>query len=527
LLVQTSPDDIPFPQLEKLVPAELRSDPEIAIALARRAQSCLCFDSAESYAREAYQTDRDSPATAEILATVLIDSQQRAVIPLAEFRAYVPQPDKLEEAEALLTDVLQKYGSKLPDRMITRLRNARSVCRALLGHHEAAAQDADAAHELDQHDPQSILQRARHLFRQEDFDTAVSLLEDLCQRDDIPRPHLLLAQTLIYRNQPGDQDAAVHTLKSNILDHRDDAPELRLDYAAILIHALGQLGHHEEALSQIDTFPTNFISASATASLRALALSQAGQTVRAREAAQVALRSLPPTPASSEVRLLASTLGRLDLHDEALRLWKSIVHPRYVGFDTLQLLDTAHRCEDDDFILNFCEDLRQNDIFDTRCLELETYVLEQYSCFDAVLELAAAYLSICPDTEFARHLRVRQSCIALALDKPDLVCADPALLPAADKAAPEVGEAVVHVLSQGGRALEAIEYGYELLRRHFDKAECHRAFFRALKPGDLDAPRKEVPDHVAPGCAVYYQELPGGERDWFIIEDGDDPQHTR
>ena len=83
----------------------------------------------------------------------------------------------------------------------------------------------------------------------------------------------------------------------------------------------------------------------------------------------------------------------------------------------------------------------------------------------------------------------------------------------------ENGRAAIQSMKFGGFPNEALAYGYELLRLHFDDPDAHRGFTFNLLPFEPHADVPEFFPEVKIGCAVCYLEENEAHESWMIIED--------
>jgi transcription elongation GreA/GreB family factor len=107
----------------------------------------------------------------------------------------------------------------------------------------------------------------------------------------------------------------------------------------------------------------------------------------------------------------------------------------------------------------------------------------------------------------------------------DLVVADPNAMPSPRQIPPALGRAAVQFMREGGRANEALAYGYELLRLQGGNVEAHRAYLTALGPV---GPMPHVPDFdtAMPGAAVSFIEENSTAERWIVLEDANDPDES-
>jgi hypothetical protein len=253
--------------------------------------------------------------------------------------------------------------------------------------------------------------------------------------------------------------------------------------------------------------------------LRARIQIKRGETKAAQEMADTARRELgAASPAA--IRAVATLMGDLGRHADAIPLWEKIAPTGVLTPDTTKLLQAASRAGRDDLVLRYCAALREAGESTPRLLDLEASIAETYDPEGAV-KLLQSRLIASPDDRMAR---LRLSMLGLRLRRPDLVCSDLHLLPSLDEATAEIAFAIVESLMAGGKVGDALEYSYCYLRRNLEEPEAHRVFLNAMSP-ERKGVEESVPvlfDTAQGGTAVRYHEDNQENDAWIILEDGPD-----
>ena len=108
--------------------------------------------------------------------------------------------------------------------------------------------------------------------------------------------------------------------------------------------------------------------------------------------------------------------------------------------------------------------------------------------------------------------------LALSMGRAELIQESTFPLPDPATVSPYVARAVTYFLKCTGRSDEALRYGYDILHRHFDNHDAHRAFMILFVP--LGPPiQLDQPTVVTPGTAVEYAEDAVQGTSWHVIED--------
>jgi len=219
-----------------------------------------------------------------------------------------------------------------------------------------------------------------------------------------------------------------------------------------------------------------------------------------------------------EKRNLAILLQSLGQWEHALNLWKEITSGNYLSQDVRNLLEAARQTDNVGVILEFCSQLRKNQIWDDRIVNFELEYREKYNDDETAIKIMKEYLEHCDDEHKASMIRLRLSCLGMKKHRNELLENNRDKLPDVTKVLPYNGRLVAQVLSYSTNPLEAVDYAYELWRLHPDDEDANLGFIHVNMP---IGPKIELPEYdtVQPGTAVLYEDEETKEKIWHIIED--------
>ncbi len=524
--VRNAPNHYSLEDLEASLSSELREDVEVACALAWRATLLNCMDQAEEYARCAFAFDPKAANLQELLALVLLQSVRYSVREQFADRVFIPDPTKLREAIDLLNDVLKQLSSQLP-RRIPYIRFHLGLAESLRGNTTDAVGHLFVAWDSQKNDPDYARQYSLCLHDRDDLDGAIRVLEGAVFSDKTGKDSALFASLLLERNQDKDLDRAQELLDSLIskLDQTD--VWVQFEILNSRLYAYWKENDSSNAESLLNRISNLGVAPYIVALLDSIKNWRFGNSQQAVERAKVALSQLPTNAPKLAIRRLALQLSRLALDDDALSLWKTLVQPNVLGFDTIEVIRVAARCQDVLFLQSFTRELRRNGIYERNALHLEIDMLQEYHCFDTAISVMQEILVSPVPEPLQMEIRVRLAHLSLAIAHADVPMFSLSQLPSPESVEPVLGIAAVEVLSHGPTPTDAVRYAYRLLRSHFDSHLAHRAMVVSIlgargRKLDLDDPTV-----VEPGSAVKYREADATEDAWFIIEDEPDADASR
>jgi len=524
--IRNAPDQFTFDELELATPVSLRSEIETSMALSWRALHDGDLPKAVSYARTAIAKDSGSPLLLENLAVALIESaRSEAAEQFSEAPAF-SQPTNLDEARSHLLQALDGTPQHLLRRR-ARLRYYLAIVYQLKGLWDDAHDELHAAYDAVKTNPEYARQYALSLADRSQIGRAIPTLRQVVAPDTSRRNAVLLAHLLCVRNQDGDQSEAIELLSGELANLDAIDALIRCDIVAMLVDLYARSDRHELASATVDTIPVEAIGNESRHAIKATQLRLAGDIESAIAEIEKAVHALSAQSPRKERRRVAIELVALGRYVDALPLLKAIVSPKSIAIDLRTLLYCADFCSDDRFITEYCADLRHNGFYDREALHLEIDTLQEYNCFDRAIAVMQEYLKSANDCPLAREIRARLSHLAILLARDEFVEHDPSRLPRVTEVEPPLGLAVVEILSHGPEPERGVEYAYELLRKHFASHFAHKAVVMSFLLGHRRELRIDEPSVAGPGCAVRYKETGASHSQWFIIEDGPDPDLAR
>jgi len=534
LWVHTASPTLSFEELKPSVPAAQLRGVEVRFALARRAAEAENPE-AEELARLALELAPNSPPVLELLGTVLLQGQTYLVRDALHPCSGACDPAVLEEVEALFTRSLEKLSSSgAPPHSLARARLKRARAYFLLDRPEDAERDSAVALDLAPKDAECRLERALTLFSrgEEWLGTAIDEVTSLLEVETRPLAlEHLLAQLLRMRGTPSDLAQARSVLLARIPElAEEDAPlVLRRDCLRTLVSVSSDPDGAEQATRLITSLPQSFVAARCrSTSLGWLALLQ-GNKEQARIHAHKAVEDRDGGP--HEARDLALLFFDLEEFQESFSLFRGIVHPEEITPDTHRLLDLASRCNEDDFTLGFCADLRERSLVSWTTLGAEANVLEKYNSRHDALRVLQWGARVGSWTEKERRtLNVRIAQNALALNRTEIATRAAEDFPSVEMVDARTGALLTGILRETGKLEAALDFSYELLRRYPDEFDSHQAVILAVGVGLGEPLQLSKPSEVTLGTAVALREAGAPESEdptWYVIEDSHGPSLHR
>ncbi len=509
-----APDKNPD-ELIHALDAYLISEAEIAVALAARFAQQGDAERAESFLKGARSGRMEWSALPFMTARAIVASELKAAAKVGE-RKQANREMRLHEAEELFSRAAELGKTERQVQVVAEALIDRAQVRRLLGKESAADRDIEQAFSIAPDEPTAIAQMAEIHRNRGNEDQAVEMMHranQLSPRIDI---QYILASALRARGKPGDYVKAAEIMHAVALATPDRTIVAggREHAISIVIDCLGRDSRWDDAQNLLSSLPKGFIAPVAAASMRASLALQQNEHESANQHTNEALSFITEDTDRDAVVYLATLLNDLGRHKEALALWQRVVRPGEPGPDPRRLLDTAYRLGRHDVILKTCEQFRNAGARNPGLLQYEVAVLEQYDV-DSAIQTIQEHLRAHPDD---RLMRLRLSMLGIRLDRDDIVDAEPSHMPPVEKVEPAAGLAAVRVMKLRGYPDAALLYGYELLRRHFDDPEAHRAYTLVLLPLGPKPTIQEF-ETAEIGTAVCYIEENTVEQHWVVIED--------
>ncbi len=521
LWLNNAPKSLDARALEENVAPELASDPEVAVVMARRALRDAHFDRAERFARLASAALPNNSTPWLVLGQAILLNELEAGGAVATEAPAQNDGSRVRESESCFTQALALAQTEHSASGEVQALMGRAQARIALRDTDGAGKDIEQAHGLQREDANGLCEYGIVLRSRGSLNEAVEVLRRAVSvggRNDIDYH---LAVTLRERDEPGDLQEATELLMRSIA--RPEAiPMGDLPFAvASAVEALAMLERYHEADALLASISESRLPKVTMHTLRAnLRLAQ-GKFDQASRFADEALSELAPDTAADSRRKLAALLHDLGRYRDALALWQTLAPAGSAGIDTRRLLDCASRLGRQDIVSAISRDLHPEQAIEAGASADQLDNLERTDP-QAALAGLEELLREHPDD---RVLRLRRSIVAARLGKADLVLADPNAMPPAREIPPALGRAAVQLMRDAGRANEALEYAYELLRHQGGSVDAHRAYLAALGPVGA---MPNVPDFetAAPGAALSFVEDNFSTERWILLEDANDADES-
>jgi tetratricopeptide (TPR) repeat protein len=517
--VSAAPQSLSVKEIVEQLPGDLFGNVELCVALAARALQERDFAAAIDWCRKAIAINPSNPNAWSLLG--------KATIMLEVFSTWkgLGVPATLEKSQPA-RDAEASFGKAIslardhhnPHIIIESLIDRANIRAGALGDRMGARQDIEEARALD---PTSaaVQKQYAEILRIEKYTTAaIEMLRNVAKDHPGPDVTMQLAICLRERNQAGDIEEAAGLFESLALYQDPFPPAVREPAISGVIESRAQLKEWDRAEQFVTGLPSTHLSESLKRYFLAKIALLKGDPSKAVEQALAAVNSLTPESRPDEVRHVAYVLGDLGRLEEAYPLWKRLADTAAWKPDTRNLLQCVSRLGRDKEAMELCATLRLAGEADPGLFEFEIGLLERYHP-DGAIVLLRERLQQKPQDKVSRlHL----STIGLRLARPDLVDGSPGALPSVDDATPRIGMAVVRVMKLSNHSMEAVQFAYELFRRHSLDPDAHRAVLMSVSPIGA-TPDIHIPESVEPGAAVKYVETIGGVPQWIIIEDSANP----
>lgn len=515
LLIQSAKQETPYTDLLAGTPEHMRSDAEVASALARRAMMDGLIETGIEHAKAAVA---DKPKWGQ--ANLLLAQAHFARVVMAERTI---KPLKAEEKEQQLESASSAADAAIASAESYDLAYLRAQAFALKtdialvqGRKEDAAQFARDAFAADASQLPSQMAIAQAAFSRNDVDEGIRILEQAnLQSKSMPNVCYMLGQALMGRGKEEDIARAFTVFSTaNIVTIKQDLVD-PLTLGAI--RSLFRTGRFQEVSDYLDR-PEVKGSQALVASIQACSALKQGQEVLCSKKLDEALASRRPEDTSTTIDFLARTLLEAGRLNDALPLLQELFRAQTPNFDVGLLFTCAARLKKDEVILETCQDLYDRGVRDWEFQEFESQYLEEYDPMTAIARLEEFILNH-PEH---RTAKLRLAIIAMCFGKENLVQLTEEVMPPPEDLSMRYAVAAIQALQWQKRETFAVEYAYRVLRAHPEEIEAHKAYLASLNPGvrpDIPATMEEV----AVGSAVQYTEDGSNESEWVVIEDTDKP----
>ena len=514
--VRNAPDTMTFTDVESAVPTNVAVEGEAAVSLAFRAMDSGDLVTAEKYARAATKSTPTWSTTWGTLGIIIFEQEKNRSWMAYGFNNNYYDRAKLSEAQALFsTAVSCAKTEKSSIRLVEALLN-RSRVNIFLDSEKEACADIDEAFRLLPEDPNVLIAYAQSYWLRGDARRAIEILRRGPTAIMPYNAQIMLAALLMERGSSGDYRDASELCSALAKEPDDMPPDFREHVIEVGLDAFSKDTRIHAGEGLLSELPAGTVSKVGISTLWAKFHRLAGDSEKASSSADQAREALSENTSLHDIRRLAAELSELGRYKDALALWQRVAVPSVLSIDTHRLLECASRLERHDIMLETFRALRAAGVVDREMLEYEIGLLEMYDN-ESAIALLKQQIAISGDPK----LTLRLSLLGLQLDRSELIERDPSCLPSVDEVDPRTGLLAVQVL-RCTDPMQAVQYAYELLRRHFDDIWAHRAFLAALAPFNPD-PEISKPEIAEVGAAVCYLENREQTHRWIIIEDSENP----
>jgi len=322
-----------------------------------------------------------------------------------------------------------------------------------------------------------------------------------------------LAGFLLVRARSDDEQRAANLLKEICLIDEPLTLDFRYTTFAETLGVLAKAGRISEGQALIDAATPQMLSSVARSALTARLFWLIKDSVSANACLETAIAALSGDSVDTEIEIMAATYTAIGEYRQALGLWRRLagVHNPLA---THQAMACAQRLGDHAVVLDLCREVREAGAATEESIQAEVDLLLEDD-FEGAIAILKSFLKRHPDNSV---IRLRISYAAIQHARPDLLQRPEDALPDKETVTPYFARAVIYFLKHTKRHEEALRYGYDILHRHFDDVDAHRAYMLLFVP--LGPPLEiTTPDKAGLGSAVEYLEHGTDIFRWHVIED--------
>jgi tetratricopeptide (TPR) repeat protein len=487
---------------------------EVLQALASRAHSQRLYQEGEQYARRALEaSDQEWPVALLLLAEcishpVLLGSGSRPV------DAFSPSDAaRLKEADELFERCVTSAIVRGESQIVAQALVERAGIAERIGNEDQARIQVEDAYRHAPNEPVARAAYAALLQRRNELDRAIQLVDGIVAETKDLAYHKQLAELLVQRGRENDLNRAIDLQKELVKQSAALTPHFRYSLLCETLALMAGASRIAEGEDLIVSVPKDSLSPAAATAIRGRLHWHRGEEDAAKRLLEQAEGLLTEQSIDTEVEIVAVTLTTFGEYRRALALWKRIAK---VGNSLAirQTLACAQRLGESADILATCRMVRESGIDDRNALQLEADLLQDDD-LEGAIAVVQDYLSRHRDDA---EVRLRLTHIGLEHGRAEIIQDKSVPLPDPVTVTPYVARAVTYYLKCAGRGDEALRYGYEVLHRHFDDVDAHRAYmvlFVPLRPQIAIS----QPTIAGPGTAVEYAEEGVAGTTWHVIEE--------
>ena len=486
------------------------------MALADVAAIAKNYDLAEQYIKDAME-DADSPEIQERLGRLMLEKMDILKSSIISKQATPEETVTIEKAIEYIAIACKKWQEQ---------RNTIKVIEAkltLAGAYRAIDKEIKyesnirSAYELDNNNEFAVTEYAALLANEGKIDDALKVLLPLINSPKYSVAIDLYTQILIRRNKDDDKENALNILlkHASLLDC--ELPFYRFNYIRKVLILMVELKGKDTSIEYLEGQESNSLSDISRRTLEAYIYILIGDKTEATQKAIVISKEPDNKFEWYEIRDLATLLQELNEWKLALNAWKKIVSDEYLSSDLFQMLNAARQINDYKTILQYCEKLRNKNIWHWDIVNHELDCREKFNDVENAIRVMQEYLVVCNNEKQAKIIRLRMSCLGLRTNNYAIIERNKEKLPDVECVSPLNGRLISQILKYGEKPIDAVDYAYELWRLHTDNEDANLAFISTLLP---IGPTIKLPEYdiVEDGVAVLYEEKETKCQTWHIIE---------
>jgi tetratricopeptide (TPR) repeat protein len=514
LWVSSAPRKTPLIEIERELDRILLTDPEVCVALARKALMELLLPKALQYASVAAKAIPKWSQPHLVMAQASLGKALHVQFGFDETSSFQEQTIRDAETECSTALALAREEKDTQTQKMALV--LRTELRLMLGEKDAASADAEEAEQIDAEDPHVMLALSQVRLAVGRLDDGIDVLRKAFTINPDADIAFDYGRALYKRGRDGDLDQALRVLKP--IQVKELRSEIRPTFVTQVFQCFAKKKDWEGS-SKYLTEVSEFLEPVILETIKGYLSHDQQKPKEAEEYALKAKSLLSPGCSAETKQYLAGLLMLIGRPGDALPVWQDLFNAKVHGFDPRNLLNCAARLHRDDIVLQTCDELHARGVNDWGLLEFEVSYLERYR-IDTAIERLEKFIEQQPEHKLAR---LRLSLIGLGLNRSELVRGEVSDVPSPDELPLKYIVPAVQVLKYGGNPEAAVDYAYRFLRQNFSQIEAHQALIVSMLPG-YSAP--DIPAELQTaglGAAVCYQELPGGNEKWVVLEDTTEP----
>lgn len=517
--VESAPEEVSFAELRDSMPGVLKSGMNIALALSEKAMKEGNPAEAE---RVLQGVTESSPSVQFALGAALLQQGlptggQEGLFLIAH------DIEQVRRAYGLFTEAID--SSDAPSDLVAASHFNRALASLFLGDEDEAYEDFRLAYENKPDEEAFGLAFIAESLRRGKPVDVLNAARQAFQKHQTPKTRFLLSMALYDSGGDEEKQQALSLLQDGLVTLERVEPGIRLEYLRRTLFLL----QTSDTLSadSVDALLNSLSSPLERGIIKTWALYRRDLHDEAREEATRTVELLSETTTFELRREVALLLSRLKMEEEALPLWLEISPPRGFTEDTAHLLNSASVLGKDEVVLDYCERLRANGVYEPRAGEIEVELLVRYNELRSAKAVTKAYLDANPHNLtlhlYLLHMAVMQSWH-------EIVESYFKSYPAAREIeTAEDGARLVQILNFKGLAKAATEFAYEFVRRFPDSPHSHRSLIISVL--SLGGPKEDLdlgaPPRVVVGSAVRLRKEGEESSQWVVIEDSEKPELSR